>query len=249
MIIYKTDKEIEDMRESCQLAASVLKFIEPHIQAGITTNEINELCHSYILEKGATPSPLNYRGFPKSICTSVNQVVCHGIPGSYQLREGDIVGVDITTFYKGYHGDTCKTFSVGKCSRSARELLKSAEEALWIGIEAARTGSHLGDIGAAIQKFVEDKGYSVVREYCGHGIGKNFHEDPHVVHFGKKGTGPQLKAGMVFTIEPMINAGKADIILLKDNWTVETQDKKLSAQFEHTVAITSDGLKILTELD
>jgi methionyl aminopeptidase len=248
MIIYKTPKEIEEIRKASQLAASVVKFIEGHIRPGITTNEINDLCHGFITEHGATPSCLHYKGYPKSICTSVNHVVCHGIPDSYRLREGDIVSIDISTYLNGFHGDTCKTFAVGKVSRAARDLLKFAEEALWIGIEAARTGTHLGDIGFAIQSLVEKNGYSVVKEYCGHGIGRSFHEDPAVVHFGRKGTGPQLKTGMVFTIEPMINAGKPDIVLLDDDWTVETEDRKLSAQFEHTVAITESGLQVLTEI-
>lgn len=249
MIIYKSKDEIETMRESCHLAASVLKHIENSIAPGITTDEINQICHDYIVSHGATPSPLNYRGYPKSVCTSVNQVVCHGIPDDYRLRDGDIVNVDVTTYFKGYHGDNSKTYLVGKVSRAARELVKTAEEALWVGIEEAKKHTTIGDIGHAIQKFVEARGYSVVREYCGHGIGKNFHEDPHVTHYGRPGTGAAVKPGMVFTIEPMINLGSAEIVLLDDNWTVETQDRKLSAQFEHTVAITEDGLDVMTLID
>lgn len=176
-------------------------------------------------------------------------MVCHGIPNDYKLREGDIVKVDVSTYLGGYHGDTCKTYAIGKISRAARDLMKATEESLYIGIAEVRPGNHFGDIGAAIQTFVEGKGYSVVREYGGHGIGKGFHEDPHVAHVGKRGTGPELKPGMVFTIEPMINLGKADIILLDDDWTVETADGKLSAQFEHTIAVTPEGCQILTKAD
>ncbi len=247
MIIIKNADDIEGIRKSSRLAASVLDFIEPYIQPGISTLEINDLCHEFIIKNKAKPSPLGYKGFPKSICTSVNQVVCHGIPGTYKLREGDTINVDITTYLDGYHGDTSKTFGVGKISRAARDLLKATEESLYIGIDAVKPGKTFGDIGYVIQKFIESKGYSVVREYGGHGIGKEFHEEPHVTHFGKAGTGPALKAGMVFTIEPMINLGKADIILLDDDWTVETEDGKLSAQFEHTVAVTETGCEILTK--
>jgi methionyl aminopeptidase len=246
MIVIKTLDEIADIRKSCELAASVLTFIEPKIKAGVRTTELNDLCHAYIVEHGAIPSPLNYNGFPKSICTSVNKVVCHGIPGDYELRDGDIVNVDITTFLGGFHGDTSKTFFVGKASRAARDLVKCAEESLWVGIKAARPGGHIGDIGEAIQSFVEAKGYSVVREYCGHGIGRKFHEDPHVVHVGKRGTGAEIRPGMVFTIEPMVNQGTHEIILLDDDWTVETADGKLSAQFEHTVAVLDDRIEVLT---
>jgi methionyl aminopeptidase len=245
-VTYKTPEEVDTMRKSCRLAADVLVFIEPHVKPGVSTDELNELCHDFIVKHGATPSPLNYRGFPKSICTSVNDVVCHGIPDGTRLKEGDIVNLDITTYLDGFHGDTSKTFLVGKCSRAARDLVTAAEESLWKGIYAVQTGGHIGDIGEAIQKFVEPKGYSVVREYCGHGIGRTFHEDPHIVHVGKRGTGHPIKAGMVFTVEPMINQGGKDITLDDDEWTVRTQDRKLSAQFEHTVAVFADRVEVLT---
>jgi methionyl aminopeptidase len=248
MIVIKNEEEIAGIRKSSQLAARVLQYIEPFIKPGIQTTEIDRLCHEFIIKNGAAPSPLGYNGFPKSICTSVNHVVCHGIPDSYSLKEGDIINVDVTTYLGGFHGDTSKTFFVGKTSRAARDLVQCAEEALYIGIEATRPGGHIGDIGEAIEKFVVAKGYSVVREYCGHGIGRKFHEDPHVVHVGKKGTGPEIRPGMVFTIEPMINQGSYDIILLDDNWTVETIDGKLSAQFEHTIAVFDDHVEILTKL-
>jgi methionyl aminopeptidase len=247
-IVIKTPKEIEGIRKSSQLAARVMHFIEPYLKIGISTLEINNLCHDFILKAGAKPSPLGYKGYPKSICTSVNEVVCHGIPGSYKLRDGDIVNVDVTTYLDGFHGDTSKTFPIGKISRSARDLLKATEESLYLGIDQVKVGGHFGDIGEAIQKFIESKGYSVVREYGGHGIGRDFHEDPHVAHVGKRGTGPEFKVGMVFTIEPMINQGKSEIVLLEDNWTVETADEKLSAQFEHTIAITDKGVEVLTKV-
>jgi len=246
MIQIKNKNDIETMKKSCQLAASVLTYIEAHVKAGITCLELNNLCHEYIIQNGATPSPLNYRGFPKSICTSVNEVVCHGIPKPYPLKDGDIVNLDITTFFEGFHGDTSKTFIIGKASRAAREIVTAAEESLWIGIHAAKKGGHIGDIGAAIQQFAENKGYSIVREYCGHGIGRNFHEDPHVTHYGKRGSGAKIQAGMVFTIEPMLNQGSKEVELLDDGWTVVTRDGKLSAQFEHTVAIHEDRLEVLT---
>jgi methionyl aminopeptidase len=246
MIVYKSEAEIETMRKSCRLAASVLDFIAPHVQPGIATIELDRLCHDYIVANGATPSPLNYKGYPKSICASVNAVVCHGIPDGYVLREGDIVNLDITTYLDGFHGDTSKTFLVGKVSRAARELVAAAEESLWLGIYAVKPGGHTGDIGHAIQKFVESKGYSVVREYCGHGIGRGFHEDPPIVHFGRKGTGALIKPGMVFTVEPMVNAGSWEVVLKPDNWTVLTEDGKLSAQFEHTLAVYPDRVEVLT---
>lgn len=246
MIHYKSSDDIAQMKQSCQLAASVLDYIEAFVKPGVTTNEINQLCHNFILENKAIPSPLGYRGYPKSICTSVNQVVCHGIPDDKALVEGDIVNIDVTTFFNEYHGDTSRTFAVGKISRKARDLIQVTYESLWVGINAAAPGNHIGDIGAAIKSFVENKGYSVVLEYTGHGIGKNFHEDPYVCHAAEAGTGDLIKAGMVFTIEPMINAGKRDVVLLDDDWTVETKDNKLSAQFEHTIAIHEDKVEVLT---
>lgn len=246
MIVIKTPEEIEIMKKSCQLAADVLVMIEPHVKPGVSTLQLNDLCHNFIIENGAIPSPLNYNGFPKSICTSVNQVVCHGFPNSYILKEGDIVNVDVSTYLNKFHGDTSKTFLVGKTSRAARDLVTAAEEALWEGMRAVLHGGHFGDIGFAVQSFVERKGYSVVREYGGHGIGRAFHEDPHVMHYGKKGSGPKFQTGMVFTVEPMVNQGKRDVVLLEDDWTVETVDGKLSAQFEHTLAIHDNSVEILT---
>ncbi len=246
MVKYKTNAEIEVMKKSCRLAASVLTFIDPYVKAGITCLELNELCHKFIVENKAVPSPLNYKGYPKSICTSVNSVVCHGIPDSYVLKDGDIVNLDITTYLDGFHGDTSKTYLIGKTSRAARDLVQASYDALWIGIRAITKDGYTGDIGEAIQKFVEGKGFSIVREYCGHGIGRGFHEDPAVTHYGKKGTGTPIKPGMVFTIEPMVNQGAPDIEILDDDWTVVTRDKKLSAQFEHTVAIREDRVEILT---
>lgn len=246
MIVYKSPAEVEMMKASCRLAGQVLSYIRPFVKEGISTLELNDLCHAFIVKNGARPSPLNYHGFPKSICTSVNQVICHGIPGPYILKDGDIINLDITTFLDGFHGDTSKTFLVGKVSRAARELVSASEAGLWAGIHAIRPGGHIGDIGAAIQAEVEPRGFTIVREYCGHGIGRTFHEDPHVVHLGRKGTGVAIKPGMVFTVEPMVNQGSAELIHLDDHWTVETKDKKLSAQFEHTVAIFEDKVEVLT---
>jgi methionyl aminopeptidase len=246
MIVIKTPEDIETMKESCRLAASVLSFIEPHLKAGISTIEIDKRIHDYIVEQGARPSTLGYKGYQHSCCTSINEVVCHGIPDKRVLKDGDIINVDVTTYFKGFHGDTSKTFFVGKVSRAARELVEAAEAAMWAGIQAVKPGARLGDLGEACQSYAESRGYSVVREYCGHGIGRNFHEDPHVTHYGKKGTGPELKPGMVFTVEPMINQGTKDVLLLDDDWTVVTRDKKLSAQFEHTIAIFEDRVEVLT---
>jgi len=246
MVHLKTPEEIEAMRPACRHAADTLVFIEPHIRPGITTDEINELVHEFTIRAGAVPAPLNYHGFPKSVCTSVNHVVCHGIPGRKKLKDGDIVNVDVTSIINGWHGDTSKTFYVGKPGVKARKVVEVARRALEIGIEAARPGATLGDIGYAIQSYVESERCSVVREYCGHGIGRAFHEDPQVLHYGRPGTGLELKPGMVFTIEPMVNLGKPGVKLLKDGWTVVTRDKSLSAQFEHTIAITEDGCEILT---
>jgi methionyl aminopeptidase len=246
MVKLKSNQEIEIMKKSCRLAASVLTYIDPYVKPGISCVELNDLCHEYIVKNKAVPSPLNYKGYPKSICTSVNSVVCHGIPDSYVLKEGDIVNLDITTYLEGFHGDTSKTFCVGKTSRAARDLVQASYESLWLGIRAIKRDGYTGDIGEAIQKYIEGKGYSIVREYCGHGIGRTFHEDPAITHFGKRGTGTKLEPGMVFTIEPMVNLGSAAIELLDDDWTVVTKDKKLSAQFEHTIAIREDRVEILT---
>ena len=243
-----TAEELEKMRIVGAMAAEQLEMIEEHIQPGITTGELDRICHAYTVEKqGATPAPLNYRGFPKSICTSVNHVVCHGIPSDDKvLKDGDIINIDVTPIYDGYHGDTSKTFIVGKGSVLAERLVQTCQECLYRGIRMVKPGNKLGDIGHVIQKHAEKHRYSIVREYCGHGIGDVFHDEPQVLHYGKKGTGLELKAGMIFTIEPMINAGKATVKLLPDNWTVVTKDHKLTAQWEHTIAVTETGYEILT---
>ncbi len=221
-------------------------MIEPHIRPGITTDDINDLVHEFTIKAGAIPAPLNYHGFPKSVCTSVNHVVCHGIPTNKTLKEGDIVNVDVTSIIDGWHGDTSKTFFVGDPGIKARKITEVAQRALDIGISMVRPGATLGDIGHAIQTYVEAEKCSVVREYCGHGIGRRFHEEPQVLHFGHAGSGLELTPGMVFTIEPMVNIGRSSIKLLGDGWTVVTRDKSLSAQFEHTLAVTKDGVDILT---
>jgi methionyl aminopeptidase len=249
MINLKTDEEVEVMRESCQMAAEVLIMIEPYVKPGVTTDELNTICHDYIVSNGAIPSPLNYRGFPKSICSSVNDEICHGIPSDRKLRNGDIVNLDITTYFKEYHGDTSRTFIVGSPRAKTGKLVETCREALQRGIDAISLGGKTGDIGHAIQKFVEPRGYSVVREFCGHGIGKNFHEEPQILHFGNPGDGVEIKKGMVFTIEPMINLGGPDLRILPDKWTAVTQDGSYSAQFEHTIHITDNGPDILTRLD
>ena len=246
MVQLKTTEEIEAMRPACQVAANTLVMIEEYIKPGITTEKINEIVHEYTLEHGGIPAPLNYRGFPKSVCTSVNHVVCHGIPDKKKLKDGDIINVDVTTIIDGWHGDTSKTFYVGKPKVRAQKLTEVAREALQIGIDVVKPGATLGDIGYAIQSFVEKNRFSVVREYCGHGIGRVFHEEPQVVHFGKQGEGMEIKEGMVFTIEPMVNAGKHTVKVLNDGWTVVTRDRGLSAQFEHTIAVRKDGAEILT---
>ena len=246
-VSIKTADEIAKMRVAGKLAAQVLTMITPHVKAGITTDELNTICHNYIVnEQDAIPAPLNYHGFPKSICTSVNHVICHGIPGSKKLKEGDIINIDITVIKDGYHGDTSMMFHVGKPSIIAQRLSNNAREAMLIGIKLVKPGIQLGDIGHAIQKHAEARNFSVVREYCGHGIGKVFHEEPQVLHYGEPHTGLTLEAGMTFTIEPMINAGKQHIKQLPDNWTVVTKDRSLSAQWEHTILVTDTGYEILT---
>ncbi len=235
------------MRTAGRLAAEVLDMIGEHVKAGVSTDELNRICHRYITEEqGAIPAPLNYRGFPKSICTSVNHVVCHGIPGEKILKSGDCVNIDITVIKNGYHGDTSRMFHVGKPAVRAQRLAELAYEAMWLGIEEVGPGKHLGDIGAAIQQHVEKNRASVVREYCGHGIGKGFHEDPQVLHYGKRGDGTEIREGMTFTVEPMVNAGKPGVRLLPDGWTVVTRDHSLSAQWEHTLLVTADGYEVLT---
>lgn len=235
------------MRVAGKLAAEVLTMIEPYIQVGITTEELDRICHDYIVNvQHAIPAPLNYRGFPKSICTSINHVVCHGIPGPKKLKNGDIINVDVTVIKDEYHGDTSKMFFVGKPSVLAQRLVKVAQECLYIGIDLVKPGAQLGTIGAAIQAHAEKHDFSVVRDYCGHGIGKIFHEDPQVMHYGTPGTGLALLEGMTFTIEPMVNAGKYHTKLLPDHWTVVTKDHTLSAQWEHTLLVTADGCEVLT---
>ena len=243
----KSADEIARMRVAGRLAAEVLEMVDEHVRPGVTTTELDRICHDHIVnEQKAIPAPLNYRGFPKSICTSVNNQVCHGIPGNKRLKKGDIVNIDITVIKDGYHGDTSKMFFVGEPSILARRLTSVTREAMFIGISRIRPGASLGDIGNAIQSFVESKNYSVVREYCGHGIGRSFHEEPQVLHYGNPGEGMVLMPGMCFTVEPMVNAGKRYIKLLPDGWTVVTKDRSLSAQWEHTVLVTREGHEILT---
>lgn len=246
-IIIKNSEDIEKMRVAGRLAADVLEMIGPHVREGITTDELDKICHDYIVnEQKATPAPLNYHGYPKSICTSVNHQVCHGIPGPKKLKDGDIVNIDVTVLKDGYHGDTSKMFTIGKSSILSDRLIKVTYECLSIGMDQIKPGAHFGDIGAAIQQHAEKNRFSVVREYCGHGIGKVFHESPNVLHYGKAGTGEIIQPGMIFTIEPMINAGKRDVKLLPDGWTVVTKDHSLSAQWEHTILVTESGYEILT---
>jgi methionyl aminopeptidase len=246
-ITIKTPDEIEKMRVAGLLAADVLRIIEPHVRPGVSTADLDAICHDYIVNvQKAIPAPLNYRGFPRSICTSVNHQVCHGIPGERRLKRGDIVNIDITVIKDGYHGDTSRMYFVGEPSIQARRLVQITHECMWLGIRQVRAGAHLGDIGHAIQTHAEKHGFSVVREYCGHGIGREFHEDPQVLHYGQPGAGVELVPGMTFTIEPMINAGRPDIKLMPDNWTVVTRDHSLSAQWEHTVLVTDTGYEVLT---
>lgn len=246
-IHIKTAEEIEKMRVAGRLAAEVLEMIEPHVVAGITTEELDQICHDYIVnEQKAIPAPLNYHGFPKSICTTLNHQVCHGIPSDKKLKTGDIINIDITVIKDEFHGDTSKMFYIGEPSIKARRVTEISRECMIEGIKLVKPGTKLGDIGAVIQEYAESRGLSVVREYCGHGIGRGFHEDPQVMHYGKAGTGVTLEQGMTFTIEPMINVGKRHVKLLKDNWTVVTKDHSLSAQWEHTILVTADGYEILT---
>ncbi len=245
--MIKSPDEIEKMRIAGRLAAEVLTMIEPYVKAGITTDELDRICHDYIVDvQQAIPAPLNYHGFPKSICTSVNHQVCHGIPSDKVLKNGDIINIDITVIKEGYHGDTSKMFYIGEPSILARRVSEASYECLRRGIEMVKPGNRLGDIGHVIQTYAEGLGLSVVREYCGHGIGSKFHEEPQVVHYGTPNTGVELLAGMIFTIEPMINSGKRHVKLLPDNWTVVTKDRSLSAQWEHTILVTETGHEVLT---
>lgn len=246
-ITLKTPEEIEKMRVAGRLAADVLDMIRPFVVPGVTTGELDQLCHDYMVGvQHVIPAPLNYKGFPKSICTSVNQQVCHGIPGPRKLRNGDIINVDITVIKDDYHGDTSAMFLVGEVSLRARRLVKVCQEAMYKGIAQVRPGARLGDIGYAIQRHAESHGYSVVQEFCGHGIGRQFHEEPQVLHYGKPGTGINLVPGMVFTIEPMINLGKRYVKVLSDGWTAVTKDQSLSAQWEHMILVTGQGYEVLT---
>jgi len=239
-------EDFEGMRKAGKLAAQTLDFITPYVKAGVTTEELDRLCHQFIVGHGAIPAPLGYRGYPKSICTSINHVVCHGIPGNRKLLEGDIMNIDVTVIVEGWHGDTSRMFAIGKIGVRAARLIEATHEAMMRGIEVVRPGATLGDIGHAIQSFVEKQGFSVVRDFCGHGLGKIFHAAPNVVHFGKPGQGLELKEGMFFTIEPMVNAGAYSIKILPDGWTAVTRDKSLSAQFEHSLGVTANGCEIFT---
>lgn len=245
----KSVREIELMREVCQLAADTLCRVGEMLRPGITTEDINTFVHEDTLKKGAKPAPLNYRGFPKSVCTSVNEVVCHGIPGAEKLKDGDIINVDVTHLYKGYHGDTSATFYIGTPSPAAIQLTEVCRQSLELAIAEVRAGARLGDLGAAIQEFAEGHGCGVVRDFVGHGIGRKFHDEPKVSHYGTRGQGIRLKAGMIFTIEPMLNVGTHEVEILEDDWTAVTQDGSLSAQFEHTVLVTEDGCEVLTKRD
>lgn len=240
------NEALKGMRKAGKLAREVLDYIEPYIKEGITTDELNTLCHDFIVSNNAIPAPLNYNGFPKSICTSVNNVICHGIPCEYRLKSGDIINIDVTVNLNGWYGDTNRTFAVGKCTHLVETLIETTKKALQIGIEAVKPFGYFGDIGKAIQKYIDKQGFSIVRDYCGHGIGDMFHGAPTVLHYDSGKKGEQILPGMFFTIEPMINVGSYKSKVLKDGWTVVTVDKSLSAQFEHTLAVTQDSVEILT---
>ena len=248
----KTAKDIAGMRVAGKLAAEVLDFIAPHVKVGITTGEIDRLCHEYMVNvQNTIPAPLNYcppgyTPYPKAICTSVNDVICHGIPGDKVLKSGDVINLDITVIKDGYHGDTSRMYYVGEPSIMAKRLAETTFECMWLGIAKIKPGAHLGDIGFVIQQHAEKAGYSVVREFCGHGIGTVFHEEPQVLHYGRPGTLEELVAGMIFTVEPMINAGRREIREMSDGWTIKTKDRSLSAQWEHTVLVTPTGYEVLT---
>jgi len=252
-IVIKNPTEIAGMRLAGRLAAEVLDYITPFVKPGVTTGELDRLCHAYMTDvQGTVPAPLNYappgyRPFPKAICTSVNHQVCHGIPGDRVLKNGDVVNLDVTVIKDGFHGDTSRMYFVGEASIAARRLCEVTYECMWLGIAQVRPGATIGDIGHAIQTHAEKAGYSVVREFCGHGIGRKFHEEPQILHYGKAGTLEKLSAGMTFTVEPMINAGRRDIRELADGWTIVTKDHSLSAQWEHTVLVTATGVEILTQ--
>jgi len=245
-IVIHENEDFDGMRRAGKLAAQTLDYITPFVKAGVTTLELNNLCHDFILQHGAIPAPLGYHGFPKSICTSINHVVCHGIPEDKALKDGDIINVDVTVIVDGWHGDTSRMFAIGKITPHAQNLINVTYEAMMRGIEMVKPGVTLGDIGHAIQSYVERNNFSVVRDFCGHGLGKTFHMAPAVLHYGKPGTGHELKEGMFFTIEPMVNAGKYPIKILNDGWTAITKDKSLSAQFEHSLGVTATGYEIFT---
>lgn len=251
-IVIKNAAEIEAMRVAGRLAAEVLDHVAPHVRPGVSTGELDRICHDYMVNvQGTVPAPLNYappgyRPFPASICTSINHQVCHGIPGERVLKGGDVLNIDVTVIKDGFHGDTSRMFQVGEPSIAARRLCEVTFECLWLGIDQVRPGAALGDIGAAIQRHAESSGYSIVREFCGHGIGRKFHEEPQVLHYGRAGTGVRLEPGMIFTIEPMVNAGRREVRELADGWTIVTKDHSLSAQWEHTVLVTDAGSEVLT---
>ena len=245
--LLHNEEGFEGMRAAGRLAAETLDMITPHVVPGVTTEALDRICHDFIVEHGAVPAPLNYRGFPKSICTSVNHVVCHGIPSAdKRLNDGDTLNIDVTVIVNGWHGDTSRMFFVGKPSIKARRLVEVTYQSMMQGIQVVRPGVHLGDIGHAIQSYAEAERFSVVRDFCGHGLGQIFHDAPSVLHYGRPGTGPVLREGMFFTVEPMINAGKYHVKILQDGWTAVTRDAKLSAQFEHSIGVTADGFEIFT---
>ena len=245
-IIIHRPADFEGMRRAGKLGAEVLDFITPRVKPGVTTGELDKLCHDYIVEHGAVPAPLGYRGFPKSICTSVNHVVCHGIPGDKRLQDGDILNIDVTVILDGWHGDTSRMFYLGDVGIKARRLVDVTYEAMMRGIGVVRPGATTGDIGHAIQEYVEAQRFSVVRDFCGHGVGRVFHDHPSILHYGEKGEGIALREGMFFTVEPMVNAGRFDVKVLPDGWTAVTKDRSLSAQFEHTIGVTAEGHEIFT---
>ena len=245
-IIIHRDSDFHEMRKAGVLASKVLDYIEPFIKEGITTSKLDKLCHDFIIDNNAIPAPLDYKGFPKSICTSVNHVVCHGIPGEKILKNNDILNIDITVILDGWHGDTSRMFSVGRPNIKSLKLMETTYAAMWEGIKKVKPGNTTGDIGAAIQRFTESHGYSVVRDFCGHGIGQKFHTAPNILHYGEAHKGTELIEGMFFTIEPMINLGKKDILILDDGWTAVTRDKKLSSQYEHTIGVTKTGYEVFT---
>ena len=246
-IVIHSSNDFDGMRRAGKLAAETLDMIAPHVVPGVSTDKLNRICHEFIIDNNAVPSPLNYRGYPKSICTSINHVVCHGIPGDKKLMDGDVLNIDVTVTLDGWFGDTSRMFNAGKMGVKARKLTDVTFDAMWKGINVVKPGATTGDIGHAIQEYAESHGYSVVRDFCGHGLGRVFHDAPNIMHFGNPSEGVKLKEGMFFTIEPMINFGKYDVKILQDGWTAVTRDKTLSAQFEHSIAVTKDGFEVFTK--